>query len=64
MLEGLTMDEQKEKPVAFQVRGSDEYKRVVKLLAKHDRRSMASLVDRALRVYAEQIGFPIPIPER
>jgi hypothetical protein len=46
------------KPVAFQVRGSEEYKAAIERGAKFDGKSIASLVDHAVRLYLRSIGFP------
>jgi hypothetical protein len=52
------------KPIAFQVRGVPDYKAAIEKLAKFDGKSVSSLADHALRVYARQINFPDPIPTR
>jgi hypothetical protein len=52
------------KPIAFQVRGSDEYKVVLEELAAFDGKSIASLADHAIRLYARSIGFVKPLPKR
>lgn len=52
------------KPVAFQVRGSVEYKSALGKLAEFDGKSLASLADHAIRLYARTINFTDPIPKR
>lgn len=52
------------KPLIVQVRGTDEYKTWAEDLAKFDNRSLSSLVERALRRYAIEIGFKREAPER
>jgi hypothetical protein len=52
------------KPMAFQVRGSVEYKAVLEELAVFDGKSIASLTDHAIRIYARSINFPKPLPKR
>lgn len=52
------------KPVVFQVRGSLEYKAVLERLAEYDGKSIASLADHAIRLYARSIGFPEALPKR
>lgn len=52
------------KPVAFQVRASEAYKRALEQLAASDGKSLASLADHAIRIYARQIGWKEPIPKR
>ena len=52
------------KPVAFQVRGSDEYKAALGRFAAADGKSIAALADHAIRLYAKQQGFTEPIPKR
>jgi hypothetical protein len=52
------------KPVAFQVRGSLDYKAVLEELALFDGKSIASLADHAIRLYARSIGFTKTLPKR
>jgi hypothetical protein len=52
------------KPVAFQVRGGEEYKAVLEELATFDGKSIASLADQAIRMYARSIGFTKVLPRR
>jgi hypothetical protein len=52
------------KPVAFQVRASEEYKAVLERLAAFDGKSIASLADHAIRLYARSINFPEALPKR
>ncbi len=52
------------KPVAFQVRASVEYKAVLERLAQFDGKSIASLADHAIRLYARSINFPESLPKR
>jgi predicted HicB family RNase H-like nuclease len=52
------------KPVAFQVRGTPEYKAALEMGAKYDGKSLASLADHAIRLYLRSIGFNEPIPKR
>ncbi len=51
------------KPVAFQVRATAEYKAVIERFAESEGKSVAALVDHALRFYARSVGFE-PIPMR
>ncbi len=57
-------DDPKRKPMVVQVRGSEEYKAWAEKMARFDGMSLASLVDRALRKYAKEIGFPDTPPSR
>lgn len=57
-------DERERKPLAIQVRGGIEWKRWVEKLSTYDERPVAMLVERALREYAEKIGFPETPPKR
>ena len=52
------------KPVAFQVRGSDDYKASIERFAAAEGKSVAALVDHALRAYAKMSGFAEQIPMR
>lgn len=54
----------KSKPVAFQVRGTPEYKKALERLAAADGKSLASLADHAIRLYARTINFAEAIPKR
>ena len=45
------------KPVAFQVRASVEYKAAIERFAESEGKSVAALVDHALRFYARSVGF-------
>jgi hypothetical protein len=53
-----------EKPVAFQIRVSEEYKAVLEEAAAFDGKSVVALIDHAIRWYARLIGFPESIPKR
>lgn len=55
---------EKIKPIAFQVRGSLEWKAALEVAAEFDGKSIAALADHAIRWYARQIGFPEAIPKR
>jgi hypothetical protein len=52
------------KPLVIQVRGGTEWKLWVERLSDFDGIPLAMLVDRALRVYARQIGFEEAPPKR
>lgn len=52
------------KPMIVQVRGSEGYKAWVEKLAGFDGLPLAALVDRALRRYAKEVGFPDDPPVR
>jgi hypothetical protein len=52
------------KPLAIQVRGSNEWKAWAEELSKYDGSTLAGLVDRLLRQHARTIGFPKTPPER
>jgi hypothetical protein len=52
------------KPMIVQVRGSEEYKAWAEKLARHDSLPLSAVVDRALRLYAKEIGFTEDPPKR
>jgi hypothetical protein len=52
------------KPMIVQVRGSAEFKDWAERLARFDNLPLATLVDRALRRYAKDIGFKDDAPAR
>ena len=52
------------KPVAFQVRGNDDYKAAVEAFAEAEGKSVAALADHAIRAYARQVGYSAVIPKR
>jgi hypothetical protein len=51
-------------PMIVQVRGSKEFKDWAEALAEFDSRSLASLVERSLKHYAQSIGFKKEAPKR
>jgi hypothetical protein len=52
------------KPMIVQVRGSQEFKDWAEKLSRHERISLASIVERAMQMYAKAVGFPDEPPER
>jgi hypothetical protein len=62
--DAVEMMDAEAKAMAIQVRGSDAWKAWAEELAQFDTRPVAALVDRALRRYAREIGFPKEAPER
>lgn len=52
------------KPMIVQVRGSNEFKAWAERLSQFDSLPLSSVVDRALRRYAREIGFKEDPPER
>jgi hypothetical protein len=52
------------KPLAFQMRGETKWKTWVDELSTFDERPVAMIIERALREYAEKIGFPKSPPKR
>ncbi len=52
------------KPMAIQMRGSDEWRAWVEQGAKHIGLKVPSLIDQALRLYFKENGFTEPPPER
>lgn len=54
----------KGKPKTIGFRVASEYAQWLDGLAKHDRSTLAAVIDRALAVYAAQIGYTKPAPER
>jgi hypothetical protein len=57
-------DDRERKPLAVQVRGSGAWKQWVDELSEFDERSIATLIERALREYAERVKFPKVPPKR
>ena len=57
-------DDTERKPMAVQMRAAPEWKACLERLAALDGRSVASLIDRAVRAYGRQIGFTEEFPER
>jgi hypothetical protein len=57
-------DDRERKPMAIQIRGDVSWKAWVDKLSEFDERSVAVLVERALREYAERVKFPEPPPKR
>jgi hypothetical protein len=51
-------------PKTIALRTSGEYAAWVEALAKHNRTTIAGLVDQALVKHAREIGFDTPAPER
>lgn len=56
--------ESERKPMALQMRGSEEWKAWLEELAAFDDRTTTSLGERALHRYAAEIGFPKKPPAR
>ena len=52
------------KPMIVQMRGSHQYKEWAERLARFDGMTLSTLVDRALRRYAKEIGFDEAPPQR
>jgi hypothetical protein len=52
------------KPMAIQIRGETKWKTWVDELSTFDERPVAMIIERALREYAEKIGFPKSPPKR
>jgi hypothetical protein len=52
------------KPMVVQVRGSAAFKAWAEKLARFDNRPLSGLVDKAMRRYAKEIGFPDEPPDR
>ncbi len=52
------------KPVAVQVRGSEEYKAAIEEFAESEGKSVAAMVDHAIRLYVRQAGYAKLIPKR
>ncbi len=52
------------KPMAVQIRGDAAWKHWIDELSTFDERPVATLVERALREYAERAGFPKAPPKR
>ncbi len=52
------------KPLIAQIRGTEEFRTWLQVVADRDGRSIAGLIDRAVRIYAEQIGVKEPAPKR
>ena len=52
------------KALVLQMRGSEEWKAWAEGLAEFDGLSVASVVDRAMRAYAKQIGYTKEPPKR
>ncbi len=51
------------KPMVVQVRGSEEWKQWAEGLAEKEGDTLAKLVERALRKWAKDVGYPDP-PKR
>lgn len=52
------------KPVAFQVRGNEDYKADVEAFAEAEGKSVAALADHAIRAYAREVGYTGTIRKR
>jgi hypothetical protein len=50
--------------IAVTLRGSPEWKTWLEALAKKDRSNVATVIDKALVKYAENLGFEEEAPER
>lgn len=52
------------KPMVAQVRGSEAWKAWAEEFARAENRSLASLIERSMSVYAAQVKFPKQPPPR
>jgi hypothetical protein len=53
-------DEKPRKPMVVQIRGSEEWKAWVEMIAEKEGDSVTKLFDRALRKFAKDAGYPDP----